>query len=182
MSASALLIILPSIRQGAEPVSPTLELLGLALIRRNALAAGGAGIDRVIVVTAARGETCPLLDKTRAILLAPGESVRMLGRVIILAGHVLADSQWLKILAEMPLEPDTFYRDGDLAAVINSSSGTHLPIGHCSEDFFALLERQAKTNRLDPNPRGRFVLSSPHDAQPAEDWLLEGLIKSGDSS
>ncbi len=185
MSASTLLIILPSVRHEVEPVSPGLELLGLALVRRNALSAGRAGIDRVIVVTAAKGEMSRLLDKTPASLLAPGERVPALGRVIVLAGHVLADSQWLKMLTEMPLQRDTFYRDSDLAAVIDSanpaSSGRDLAIGHCSEEFFAVLDRQLETKSLPPDLRGRFVLTSPDDTQQAQDWLLERLIKSGDS-
>jgi 1L-myo-inositol 1-phosphate cytidylyltransferase / CDP-L-myo-inositol myo-inositolphosphotransferase len=150
-------------------------------VRRNVLSAGRAGIDRVIVVTPAKDEMSRLLDKTPASLLAPGERVPALGRVIVLAGHVLADSQWLKMLTEMPLERDTFYRDSDLAAVLYSSSGRDLAIGHCSEEFFAMLDRQLETNSLPPDLRGRFVLTSPDDTQQAQDWLLERLIKSGDS-
>ena len=185
--ASPLLVILPSRLETGEPVSPELMLLGLPLIRRSVLAAARAGIDHVVVMTPAPAEMKSVLEGAPAAVISPGEPITRSnpGRVLLLATNVLPDSNWLRTLVEMPLEREQFYRDSDVAAVIDVANPRILfpngPSCHAVHGRFMALAREFTTDTLSADQSGRFVLGSPDDVRAAEDWLLERLVKDNES-
>ncbi|MEX2632239.1 MAG: CDP-alcohol phosphatidyltransferase family protein [Tistlia sp.] len=185
MKSGTTLVILPGDAGGAPGIGPELELLGLPLVRRNVLSAARAGIERVVVVTGTPEALAVPLEGTLAALRTPEEFSLPEGRVILLAGHVLADSAWLRGLCTRPLARGAILLDEGPAALLE---GTDLPARLLARDcwrpgegaFAALGE--ARTGTLDPEPTGRFVLQRSTDLEPARKWLLERLIKSGDSA
>lgn len=185
MTKDTTLVILSPGRPGeGAPVPPGLELLGLPLVRRNVLSAVRAGIERIVVVADAPETLLGPLEGTPAALRTPREFEPPEGRTIFLAGHVLADSAWLKELAQRPPEPGALLVEAGAAALLERPGLPALAqaqAGWDSARFLAELER-AQTGRLPADQNGRFVIASPGDVPQARDWLLQRLVKSGDSA
>lgn len=189
MDTCTQLIILPphpESRVSGQPVLPEQMFLSLPLIRRSVLSAVRAGIDRVVVVTPEPAEMKGVLDGTPAVVVDAREPITLNpGRVLFLRTHVLPDSHWLKTLVGMSLEPEHFYKDSDLAAVIDLVKPQTIDLNgsssHSAHGFFTTLEREFKVDLLSADPKGRFVLASPDDARAAEDWLIQRLFKETES-
>lgn len=185
MAADVTLVILPPAAHGDEPaVPPELELLGLPMIRRNVLSATRAGIERVVVVTSTPASLRRPLDGTAALLRTPEAFTPPTGRAIVLAGHVLADSRWLQALCEMPAEAGSLLVDGDAAAILNRTelpAWPRMPEKLRDPDSFLAALGETGAAVIGPDPHGRFVLGASGDRRKAEDWLLQRLVKSGDS-
>ena len=178
---SPLLVIVPHEADG--PGSPLRWTVvgGLPLVRRIALAARRAGFEQV-VLAGARPEDELLLAGTGATALtrAPGvPCVR--GRVVLLADCVVPQPAWLEHLAQLPLAPRHLGLDGTLAAIVDASEDSHIPVvatrGGMAAAVFAAVQSGLEVVETSIDPVGRFVMSGPADAPAAETWLLRSLIK-----
>ena len=183
---TSLFVILSSSRHDLRPVSQDTMLLGLSLLRRNILTASRSGINHIFVAAAHPAEVKPeLYDTIATVLSPPSPMVPLSGRLILLAGNVLASQEWINTLLKMPLTPDTLYCDGTSAAIIETadmnrvlsiiSSGCH------PTDFFTLLGQSFNTIPQKLAPEERLTLGSSEDIQKAETWLLKSLVKSSES-
>ncbi len=189
METSTQVVILPASPPSNvpdPPVSPEQPLFGLPLIRRSVLSAVRAGIDRLVVITHEPAEMKQVLDGTPATVVSSQEPVTLNpGRVLLLAAHVLPDSQWLKRVVNLPLEPEQLYKDGDLAAVMDLKKPQTVALKegfpHSAEGLFKTLDRELNTNALPQDPKGRYALASPSDTRLAEDWLIQRLVKETES-
>ncbi len=189
METSAQLVILPASPASNvpdAPVSPGQLLFGLPLIRRSVLSAVRAGIDRVLVITHEPSEMKQVLDGTPAAVVSSQEPITLNpGRVLLLAAHVLPDSQWLKRVVGLPLEPEQLYKDGDLAAVMDLKKPQTVALKegspYSARGLFKTLDRELQTSALPQDAKGRYVLASPSDIRLAEDWLIQRLVKETES-
>ena len=76
-------------------------LLGLSLLRRNILTASRSGINHIFVAAAHPAEVQPELHDTIAtVLSSPSPMVPLSGRLILLAGNVLASQEWINSTLE----------------------------------------------------------------------------------
>jgi phosphatidylglycerophosphate synthase len=185
-TAASLFVILSSSHHDPQPVSHETMLLGLSLLRRNILTASRSGIDHIFVAATHPAEVQPELHGTIATVLSShSPMVTLSGRLILLAGNVLASQEWINTLLKMPLTPETLYCDGTSAAIIETadmnrvlsiiSSGCH------PTDFFTLLGQSFNVISQKLAPEGRLLLGSSEDTQKAETWLLRRLVKSSES-
>ena len=179
VSEPSLLVIVPA-SPGAAAPSPALVIAGLPLLRRLALAATRAGFDRVLV----HPRVCPdrrLLEGTGAAVLSAETPAPPTARLVLLPANVLPQARWLRVLRDMPLDPETLAVDGSLAAAVESVAVHDLlrSAGETegAEDLIAALSRRLTRVAEAHDPTGRFPLVGTADAGAAEAWLLRSLIK-----
>jgi phosphatidylglycerophosphate synthase len=179
VSGPSLLVIVPA-SPGAAAPSPALVIAGLPLLRRLALAATRAGFDRVLV----HPRVCPdrrLLEGTGAAVLSAETPAPPTARLVLLPANVLPQARWLRVLRDMPLDPETLAVDGSLAAAVESVAVHDLlrSAGETegAEDLIAALSRRLTRVAEAHDPTGRFPLVGTADAGAAEAWLLRSLIK-----
>lgn len=167
-------------------VPPDTLLLGLPLLRRSLLAASRAGANRIILLTSDLKKVSSLIAETSAIAVSAGEPFSMhSGRLILLSGRLLPSPRWLQALSQRHLKENVLYLIGDNGAVIDmtqpapvlSPRDTSVGISH----VLSMLGQNRKIVALPDEEKGRFVLATPRDIDPAEDWLLKGLVKSTES-
>jgi phosphatidylglycerophosphate synthase len=155
-------------------------IAGLPLLRRIVLAAARAGFERVLVHPLA-GPEPRLLEGTIGAPLAVETSTDAPARLVLLPANVLPQVRWLRLLREMPLDPETVSIDSSGAAVTQGAVGAELlrsaGEGAGAHDLIGLLAGKLPHAAPPPDPAGRFALVGPGDAQAAEGWLLRSLIK-----
>jgi len=179
------LVIVPAGTTGQSYSS--MQILGLPLLRRTVLAAYRAGFDRIIVLTQHLEAVKHLLGSSPATVLATLDSSAdsTHRRMVFLGANVLAGSQWLRRLREMPLKEREFYRDGDAAGVIDAVDARPALTSVTGEmpapTLFAALEKIS--NRVEPGPgqERAFAVASIEDVKSAEGLLLRGLVKDSES-
>jgi len=184
MTRPPLLLVVPQPVVGGACLRD-LILGGLPLLRRIALAAQRAGFERVLVA-APRPRDEALLAGTPG---APLRSELALPagprRVVLLADGVAPQAAWLRQLACMPVEPEHLHMDGALAAVVEAADASRIvgeaATGRPAGEVFAALRRHFKVVEGSLDQTGRFALGGPGDAALAERWLLEALIKPGET-
>ena len=174
-AAMGLVVVVPSdsaAADGGAPVSPGTIIAGLPLLRRIVLAAERADIGWTVVLASDAPTARRLLEGTRAVVLAPDEPLPHLppSRVVRLAGNVIPQPQWLRVLLATPIEPERLYLEGSSVALIETG------------DPRTILAQRARGQVVPRtfDQQGRFILASPQDCRRAEDWLLRGLIKETD--
>jgi 1L-myo-inositol 1-phosphate cytidylyltransferase / CDP-L-myo-inositol myo-inositolphosphotransferase len=101
-------------------------------------------------------------------------------RLVLVPANVLVQRRWLREVLEMPLEPDTLYVDGSLAAVVETKrleavllaardAGAAEVMGRLRGMFAAAV--------LPADPESLRSLGSADDVRGCESWLLQSLIK-----
>ncbi len=141
------------------------EIAGLPLLRRVALAAQHAGFDRIV-----NGSE-------------PASSVPAIGRsrIVVLAGDVIPQPQWLRSLLVLPVEPETLVTDDGTVAVIESDRAddvlTLLDARGTAAQMIGRLRGRFHEARHAFDPGGRFRIASGRELDGAERWLLRSLIK-----
>ena len=179
------LVIVPAEATGQS--FSTREILGLPLLRRTVLAAHRAGFDRIVALTGRPEEVKHLFGSAPGTVLAtlgPG-TASIHRRLVFLGTNVLARSEWLRSLREMPLKEREFYRDGNALGVIDAADAwpalTAVTSDVPASTLFADLEKVS--NRVEPGPEHEraFVVGSIEDVKRAERLLLRGLVKDTES-
>jgi phosphatidylglycerophosphate synthase len=101
-------------------------------------------------------------------------------RLVLLPANVLVQRRWLRAVLEMPLEPETLYVDGSLAAVVETKRAeavmTAARDGGAAETIDRLRARFTAA-ALPADPEGLRALTSGAGVRGAESWLLQSLIK-----
>jgi phosphatidylglycerophosphate synthase len=179
LSVPSVLVVLPA-PPGAGAPPPETMIAGLPLLRRIVLAAARAGFERILV----HPRVCPepwLLEGTAAAVLDALPVTGPMARLVLLPANVLPQARWLRLLREMPLDPETLAVDSSVAAAMESAVGGELlrsaGEGAGAQDLIAALARRLPRIDQAGDPAGRFALVDPADAQAAEAWLLQSLIK-----
>jgi phosphatidylglycerophosphate synthase len=179
LAGPSLLVVLP-VPPGAEAPSPDTVIAGLPLLRRIVLAAARAGFERVLVHPLA-GPEPRLLEGTIGAPLAVESITDSTARLVLLPANVLPQVRWLRLLREMPLEPETVAVDSSGAAATQGAVGAELlrsaGEGAGAQDLIGLLAGKLPHVAQAADPAGRFALVRPGDARAAERWLLRSLIK-----
>ena len=177
-----MLVVVPSVGDGAEAISPARVVAGLPLLKRIVLAATAAGFGRVMVRDV-EGGTRHLLVGTGATVLTTPEAFLNCspGRVVVLPANVVPQRAWLRSLLEMPIEAEKLYVDSSMTAVVETDDPA-VVIGaavRCASTGALMVELRRAfaegTWTLDPG--GRFPLGTPRAVADAEAWLLRSLIK-----
>jgi len=179
-SAESLLLVVPAEPGTATSVSPYMVVAGLPLLRRIVLAGSRAGFSHVLVQVSHEGAE-RLLGGTAASALTgvrPPDSRR---RIVILPANVVPQARWLRALRESGVEPERLYADGQLTAVIDTDDPSIVlaAAARCRDvgELLAALRVRFDESKLDADETGRFPMTEPADARPAEAWLLRSLIK-----
>ena len=166
-----MLVVLPP---GPGAVPPTTPVAGLPLERRIALAAGRAGFAGVVLPSDGVAST-PALNGCRL----PGRC-----RVVILAGNVVPQPEWLRTLRTMPVERDTLYADAPAVAVVETEDlpAVQRIVGGSTTAAEATKALRRRFRPVDDAiaPAGRRVLDSVRDVPDAERWLLRSLVKANE--
>ncbi len=177
----SLLLVVPPEPGTATSVSPDIVVAGLPLLRRIVLAGARAGFSRVLV-RMGHDDVERLLGGTAASVLSgarPAPDSRR--RIVILSANVVPQSRWLRALRESDIEPEHLYADGQLTAVIDTDDPSVVlaAAAQCRGvgELLAALRIRFDEAKLEVDDTGRFPLSEPADARPAETWLLRSLIK-----
>ena len=177
----SLLLVVPPEPGTATSVSPDIVVAGLPLLRRIVLAGARAGFSRVLVQMG-HDDVERLLGGTAASVLSgarPAPDSRR--RIVILSANVVPQSRWLRALRESDIEPEHLYADGQLTAVIDTDDPSVVlaAAAQCRGvgELLAALRVRFDEAKLEVDDTGRFPLSEPADARPAEAWLLRSLIK-----
>jgi len=179
-SAESLLLVVPPEPGTATSVSPDIVVAGLPLLRRIVLAGSRAGFSHVLVQVSHEGAD-RLLGGTAASALSGVRQPDARRRIVILPANIVPQARWLRALRETDVEPERLYSDGQLTAVID----THDPsmvlaaAARCRDvgELLAALRVRFDESKLDVDETGRFPMTEPADARPAEAWLLRSLIK-----
>ncbi|PYN30792.1 MAG: hypothetical protein DME01_25880 [Candidatus Rokuibacteriota bacterium] len=179
-SVESLLLVVPPEPGTAGSVSPDTVVAGLPLLRRIVLAGSRAGFSRMLVQISHDGAE-RLLGGTAASALTDARPPDSRHRIVILSANVVPQSRWLRALRETDVERERLYADGQLTAVID----THDPsivlaaAARCRDvgELLAALRVRFDESKLDVDETGRFPVTEPADAEPAEAWLLRSLIK-----
>ena len=172
--AAGLLLIARADPGGAPPEMPA---AGLAVLSRIALAGCRAGLAPVL---AGGLRNTPRLDDAGAVDVgAVSESGPR--RIIVCPANVLAQTRWLRALAEAPLRAETLYVDTSMVAVLDTEDpGKVLAeaarCGSATELIGAVSERLPRVAAAF-DTRGRLALAGATDVDAAETWLLRGLVK-----
>jgi hypothetical protein len=180
---ASLLVILPDALEGKPGVAPDTQLLGLALLRRTVLTAVRAGCARILVLNAEADKANRLLAGLPATVLMPTEPLPVLppARTVLLAAHVLPNSNGLRKLLKAPIEPEQLYCHTGSVAVIETADPRALLLAVLSTgrvlDPCAAGGQRLRSLPLAVMHKDMRVLASPQDVKSVEDWLLKGLIK-----
>jgi phosphatidylglycerophosphate synthase len=177
---SLLLVVPPDPVTAAASVSPDTVVAGLPLLRRIVLAGSRAGFSRVLVQSAHDGVERLIGGTAASVLDGARPALGTRRRIVILPANVVPQSRWLRELRETEIEPERLYVEGQLAAVIDTGDpSVVLAAAECRGvgDLLAALRLRFDESKLEVDETGRFPLSEPADAQPAEAWLLRSLIK-----
>ena len=177
---SLLLVVPPDPVTAAASVSPDTVVAGLPLLRRIVLAGSRAGFSRVLVQSAHDGVERLIGGTAASVLDGARPALGTRRRIVILPANVVPQSRWLRALRETEIEPERLYVEGQLAAVIDTGDpSVVLAAAECRGvgDLLAALRLRFDESKLEMDETGRFPLSEPADAQPAEAWLLRSLIK-----
>jgi 1L-myo-inositol 1-phosphate cytidylyltransferase / CDP-L-myo-inositol myo-inositolphosphotransferase len=179
-----LLLVVPQPVSGAASLRGVV-LGGLPLLRRIALAAQRAGFERVLVAAPRSGDESLLVGTAAAPLgaaLVPASGGR---RVVLLADAVAPQAAWLRQLARMPVEPEHLHVDGALVAVVEAADPSWIvaeaATGRPAGEVFAALRRRLKAVEGSLDRTGRFALGGVGDVETADRWLLQSLIKPGET-
>ena len=174
------MLVVPPEPGTATSVSPDIVVAGLPLLRRIVLAGSRAGFSRVLVQSRHDGAE-RLLDGTVAGALGGARPPDSRRRIVMLPANVVPQARWLRALREADVEPERLYTDGQLAAVIETDDpAIVLATASRSRDVSELLTAlrvRFDESKLDVDETGRFPMTEPGDARPAEAWLLRSLIK-----
>ncbi|HYB70805.1 MAG TPA: CDP-alcohol phosphatidyltransferase family protein [Candidatus Bathyarchaeia archaeon] len=177
------LLVVVEAHRGSGAPSPATIIAGIPLLRRLVLSATRAGFDRVLV----HPRLCPdrrLIEGTGAAVLGPETPVPPSARLVLLPVNVLPQARWLRVLRDMPLEPETLAVDGSLAAAAESVAVRDLlrSAGESgdAEELIATLSRRLTRVAEAHDPTGCFPLGGAAGADAAEAWLLRSLIKNSE--
>ena len=177
---SLLLVVPPAPGSGAR-VSPDIVVAGLPLLRRIVLAGIRAGFSRVLVQSDPAAVD-RLLGGTAATALS--DDVRLAldsRRIVILPANVVPQSRWLRALRESEIKAERLYADASLTAVIDTDNSAAVLAAamRCrgAGELVEGLRARFDWTDLKADDAGRFPLTGPSDAGPAETWLLRSLIK-----
>jgi phosphatidylglycerophosphate synthase len=179
-----LLLVVPQPVSGAVSLRG-LVLGGLPLLRRIALAAQRAGFERALVAAPRSADETLLAGTLAAPLraqLVPSPGAR---RVVLLADSVAPQAAWLRHLARMPVEPEHLHMDGAVVAVVEAADPSWIvaeaATGRPAGEVFAALRRRLKAVEGALDRTGRFALRGMGDVEAADRWLLQSLIKPGET-
>src|SRR5262245_50490317 len=175
--ASGVLIVLPP--RASDTRLGNVRILGLPLARRIALAGGSVGYPCVFAAKAAADPS--VLDGT-AVQPWPESVPSGLGpqRLVLVPANVLVQRRWLREVLEMPLEPETLYVDGSLAAVVETKRvEAVLPAARDAgaEEVVGRLRDMFAVTGLPADAESLRSLTSADDIRGSESWLLQSLIK-----
>lgn len=162
-AAAPLLVVLPTMPGRGGDGLGRMNVAGIPIERRIALAAERAGFGGIVSAAAGGAAAAP----------APR-------RIVALGGHVLPQPAWLRALLAMPLEPETLYVDGAVAVIHTQHPARVLDAAsRCggAEDLVGALDGAVAVERRSLDASGRFPLEGPGDVPAAEAWLLRSLIK-----
>jgi phosphatidylglycerophosphate synthase len=163
--AESVLVVLPP-AGGEAAVGPDTVVLGVTLRRRIAVAAQRAGFATAATATRLNGS-------------APARS-----RIVLLPGHIVPQTAWLRALREMPVEPDTIYLDPTGTAVVETDDpGRVLKAavqGRPAEEVLAELRGTFPVRERAVEPPERFAVRTAREVRAAESWLLRSLIKANE--
>jgi len=162
--SAPLLLVLPSTVGPEGDGLGRVNVAGLPVARRIALAAGRAGFGDIV---AAGGDQVAATAAPR--------------RIVALGGHVVPQPAWLRTLLAMPLVPETLYVDGGAVAVIETEEPARVleAAARCRgpEELARALGHDVGVVHHPLEPSGRFALRGRADVPAAETWLLRSLIK-----
>jgi phosphatidylglycerophosphate synthase len=179
-TAESLLLVVTPEPGTATSVSPGIVVAGLPLLRRIVLAGSRAGFSRVLVQSRP-DDAERLLGGTSAGALSGARPPDSRRRIVILPANVVPQARWLRALREAEVEPERLYADGQLVAVVDTDDpAVVLAAAARSRDvgeLLATLRVRFDEAKLDADETGRFPMTAPADARPAEAWLLRSLIK-----
>lgn len=171
MSADGLLVVLSP---GPGSVPPTTPVAGVPLERRIALAASRAGFAGVVLGSGGAALASALNGRA-----VPGGR-----RVVVLAGNVVPQAEWLRTLLTMPIERETLYADAPTVAVVETDdlSAVQKIVGRSTTAAEATKALRDHFRPVDDVivPEGRRILDSLRDVPDAERWLLRSLIKANE--
>ena len=154
-------------------------MAGLPVARRLVLAATSAGYARIF--TDERAVDAASLEGTAACRwpeTIPLASVPQ--RLVLVPANLVVQRRWLRDLLDAPLEPETLYIDGSLAAVVETKRVPEVLAAARAGDAADVLERLRGTfdaGTLPADGSGVRPLASAADVVGAESWLLQSLIK-----
>jgi 1L-myo-inositol 1-phosphate cytidylyltransferase / CDP-L-myo-inositol myo-inositolphosphotransferase len=182
------LVILPSVSVDAAEVTVNSEtrILGLSLAERTVLAARRAGYAQVFFLKRDR----PAEPGAKTI---PGWTVlaEFLGSqptaLVIAPATILSETDWLKRLAAIPIDPATWSslpnRIAGLGVSMMPAALEVLDADGGAYDIMAVQQRLAQSfgaAAAIPEKIGPMVVTTPMDIPIAERRLLQGLIKDSD--
>jgi len=178
---TGLLIILPSPTGAPAAVGPATRIAGLPLLRRIVLTAARAGLTSVLVpsLVSELGQ----LAGTTATVLSTGEPLasRAMRRLVFLPATVIPRADWLAGLLAMPLARGRLHVAAGTVCVIDAADPDAVLglVAGCRslDDVVAALGPRFPESALAAGAGGRFALTAAADLDPAERWLLRGLIK-----
>ena len=101
-------------------------------------------------------------------------------RLVLVPANVLVQRRWLRAVLEMPLEPETLYVDGSLAAVVETKRAETVLMAAREGGAAETIDRlraMFTVAALPGDPEGLRALTSATDVRGAESWLLQSLIK-----
>jgi phosphatidylglycerophosphate synthase len=173
-AVEAVLVILPAATGGladlADPV-----VAGLPLARRIALAGARAGFGRIVTHAGDRDGTVPGMKMAR-----PGSRWRF----VLLPANVVPQSDWLRTLRSMPLDPEVLYVDEATTALVETTRPalvlSAVSAAWSAGELLATLRGSFEEGPWPADQRGRFPLSGLDDLPHAETWLLQNLIKASE--
>jgi len=176
-----ILVVVPSVSDGAPSVAPAGVVAGLPLITRVIRAARAAGFEQVFVCEmgpAVRG----LVDGAGAAVLTPSTRIPPPSkqRVVLVPANVVPQPRWLHALLEMPVEPERLYVDGACAVVVETERPGVVLAAAARSTRPGLLVELTRAFDKPPQPLaldGRFPLVSADDVATAETFLMRSLIK-----
>lgn len=182
------LVILPSVSVDAAeaPINSETRILGLSLAERTVLAARRAGYAQVFFLKRDR----PAEPGAKTI---PGWAMlaEFLGSqptaLVIAPATILSETDWLKRLAALPIDPATWSslpnRIAALGVSMMPAALEALDADGGAYDIMAVQQRLAQSfgaAAAIPEKIGPMVVTTPMDIPVAERRLLQGLVKDSD--
>jgi len=176
-----ILVVVPSVSDGAPSVAPAGVVAGLPLITRVVRAARAAGFEQVFVCEMGL-PVRELVDGAGAAVLTPSTHIPPLSRqrIVLVPANVVPQPRWLHALLEMPVEPERLYVDGACAVVVETERPGVVLAAAARSTRPGLLVELTRTFDKPPQPLaldGRFPLESAADVATAETFLMRSLIK-----